>query len=337
MGKKSLGQCIDCKTELGNRRSKRCRRCAAAKRRKPPQQNHCVDCGEIISQPAKRCIKCFAEIRKKESNCPDCGVPVTKYGRRCRSCAKKMLWMTKWKNRRVQKPTCRDCGAIVSRKNNRCRSCAGKAQWEDKNHRQRQIAAFRKTYNLERRLQQSLISKKMWQNPEYREKTSAAIKKSAQSIDSRRKRSEILKAIWKNENHRQKVSLGVKGAHERGDFKDVQAQSPTSIEIAISATLDICGIIHESQYRPSGYSRPYDEFIPPNILIEIQGDYFHSEENFPGIMKRDAEKARWAKSNNFHFIEIWEHEINEYGAWAIIVQKVLPIVENKYYDESDSH
>ena len=63
-----------------------------------------------------------------------------------------------------------------------------------------------------------------------------------------------------------------------------------------------------------------DEFVPPHTLIEIQGGYFHSEEHFPGIRERDAEKAQWAKDNGYELLAIWEHEIKERGAQAIIAQ-----------------
>jgi len=34
----------------------------------------------------------------------------------------------------------------------------------------------------------------------------------------------------------------------------------------------------------------------------------------------DAEKAQWAEENGYELMEIWEHEIKERGAWAIIAQ-----------------
>ena len=115
-----------------------------------------------------------------------------------------------------------------------------------------------------------------------------------------------------------KMSEGVQAAWERGCFDGV-FQSPTSIEIQIAAALDIMGIEHQTQYRPEGYSRIYDEFIPPNTLIEVQGDYWHGPKR-PEQQKRDAEKARWATDNGYEFMVIWEHEIKGRGAWPIIAE-----------------
>lgn len=113
-------------------------------------------------------------------------------------------------------------------------------------------------------------------------------------------------------------------------------QSPTSIEIETAEALDALNLNHESQYRPNGYSRPYDEFVPPNILVEIQGDYWHGNpliyakeelnETQRIHKKRDAKKAQWAEDNDFMLIEFWEHEIREYGARALIEARVLPLL-----------
>lgn len=144
-----------------------------------------------------------------------------------------------------------------------------------------------------------------------------------------RRKSEATKAAWRRGDFdnrgteewcRQRAEI-MKAAWERGAFDDV-FQSPTGIELQIGTALDIMGIEHEPQYRPDGYSRVYDEFVPPDILIEVNGDYFHSEEHFPGITQRDAEKARWARENGFKLVVVWEHEIERYGAWALVMERV---------------
>lgn len=100
-------------------------------------------------------------------------------------------------------------------------------------------------------------------------------------------------------------------------------RSPTSIELALAAALDICGIEHTSQYRPDGYSKIYDEFVPPNMLIEAHGNYWHGPKCLEN-QRRDAEKAAWAEENGYHLVIIWEHEIKERGAWALVHERVSP-------------
>jgi len=142
----------------------------------------------------------------------------------------------------------------------------------------------------------------------------------------RRKLSEAMKAAhargcWDGvftEETRRKHSESAKAQWARGDMDGV-FQSPTSIEHQVAAALNIVGIEHQTQYRPEGYSRTYDEFIPPHTLIEVQGDYWHGPER-PEQQKRDAQKAQWAEENGYELMEIWEHEIKERGAWAIIAQ-----------------
>lgn len=143
-----------------------------------------------------------------------------------------------------------------------------------------------------------------------------------------RKISESKKAAWTRgvydiPEYRQKISRIREEAHAKGVYDGV-FQSPTSIEIAISNALDELNIKHRSQYRPQRYSRVYDEFVPPNILIEVHGDYWHSREE---TKKRDVEKALWAKENNYHLAVIWEHEIKEQGSLILVRERISPLLQ----------
>lgn len=139
---------------------------------------------------------------------------------------------------------------------------------------------------------------------------------------------------------RRQMSIRVTADHENGVFDDVSDiikrahadgaydgvwQSPTSIEIAVSDALDELNVAHEMQFRPEGYSRIYDELVYPNVLIEVQGDYWHSP---PEARERDEEKAVWAQEHGYHLIEMWEHEINSTGAIGLVVERVLPLIKD---------
>jgi len=157
---------------------------------------------------------------------------------------------------------------------------------------------------------------------EYRRKKSEAAKAAHERGDYNG-HSESIKAAWARGDRGDKewchkISEVTKAAWARGCYDGV-FQSPTSIELQIAAALDDMEIEHQAQYRPEGYGRIFDELIPPNTLIEIQGNYWHGED-FPETQKRDAEKAQWAKENGFELITIWEHEIKERGALAIIAE-----------------
>jgi len=130
----------------------------------------------------------------------------------------------------------------------------------------------------------------------------------------------VYEGVFCTDEHRQVCADIMRQRWERGDFDNV-FQSPTSIEMQVAAALDILGIEHEPQYRPDGYSRIFDEFLPPNTLIEVQGDYWHGDKR-PEQQQRDAEKAQWAAEHGYKLITLWEHEINAVGAWALVMERV---------------
>jgi len=107
------------------------------------------------------------------------------------------------------------------------------------------------------------------------------------------------------DEHRRKISDAMRTAWARGVF-DGAFQSPTTIEGAVVQALEALGVEHESEYRPPGYSRVYDVLVYPDILIEVQGDYWHTR---PGAPERDAEKAEWARGQGFVLVELWGHDI----------------------------
>lgn len=115
----------------------------------------------------------------------------------------------------------------------------------------------------------------------------------------------------------------VKRLREEGHYDGV-FQSPASIEIETADAMDELGLEYDQEYRPDGYSRPFDFLVGDNVLVEVQGDYWHT---LPGARGRDAEKACWAKNNGYKIVEIWEHEINDLGGLKIVEERVLPLLD----------
>jgi very-short-patch-repair endonuclease len=80
------------------------------------------------------------------------------------------------------------------------------------------------------------------------------------------------------------------------------------------------GVKYQTQFKAESIGRYYDFYIPSaNLLIEIDGDYFHSynliyEEMSPMQKKNkrvDKDKDKWAKQHKINLIRIWEHDIND--------------------------
>ena len=84
--------------------------------------------------------------------------------------------------------------------------------------------------------------------------------------------------------------------------------------------LDKLGIEYQYQFEAKSIKRFYDFYIPScNVLIEVDGDYYHSKglvyEEMSPMQKRnkrvDELKNHWAAINCIKLIRIWESDINK--------------------------
>ena len=148
--------------------------------------------------------------------------------------------------------------------------------------------------------------------------------------ERRRQQSETMKRlhaegkfsdIMQRDEYRQTISKAVKAAWDDGkmDNRKVRTNSPTWIEQAVIEGLDQMDIEHISQYKPEDCRYVFDEFIPPNILLELNGDYWHS---FPEAKQRDEDKKQWAIANGYRFMTIWEHELEKENPETILAQRL---------------
>lgn len=101
--------------------------------------------------------------------------------------------------------------------------------------------------------------------------------------------------------------------------------------------LDKLGIVYETQYKAESIGRYYDFYLPSsNVLIEVDGDYYHSygllyEQMSPMQKKNkrvDEQKDKWAREHNINLIRIWEHDINKNPS------KVLNMLKEKLSEYS---
>lgn len=144
-----------------------------------------------------------------------------------------------------------------------------------KEHIKNMTIALNKPEVIEKNRQRAI---KMWQNHSFDEDV--------------KKRSARMQRLWK-----------------QGIFDGV-FQSPTKPEKKIMKLLEKMGMEYIFQYRPQGYTRPYDFYIPNlNLLVEYDSDYWH---NLDGAKERDAKKTQYARNNNYDLLRINEETLNDF-------------------------
>lgn len=110
--------------------------------------------------------------------------------------------------------------------------------------------------------------------------------------------------------------------------------------------LDKLGVKYIYQFKAESIGRYFDFFLPEeNVLLEIDGDYWHSygiiyEEMTPTQKRNkrvDEQKDHWALINGIPLIRIWEHDINKHPEKVIkfLKEKLATAKEKK--DKQDKH
>lgn len=99
------------------------------------------------------------------------------------------------------------------------------------------------------------------------------------------------------------------------------------------------GIEFQTQFKAESIGRYYDFYIPSaNLIIEIDGDYYHSfnilYENMSPMQKKnkrvDKDKDKWAKEHKISLMRIWEHDINNNPEEVMnMLKKEIPIYIEK--------
>jgi len=284
---------------------------------------------------------------EKDVACLDCGTNIYRGSTRCKSCATKQRWeagvygsdeyCAKLSERRGQAwdNGAYDTEAFHKACQERAEKLWAEGSWGTDEWKAKQRAAKQQLHREGHYDHVIELSR----TPEARAKASAMFKRlwregamdGKDTAETRKKRSRNTKASWARgcfdgvwtQEAREKRSRDTRNAWLRGVY-DGCFQSPTSIEIELAVALDILGIEHATQRRPRGCTYVFDEFVPPNIMIEAHGDYWH---NLPKSKARDIRKARWAKDHGYQLVVLWEHEIKETGAWSLVINRVMPLLE----------
>jgi very-short-patch-repair endonuclease len=107
--------------------------------------------------------------------------------------------------------------------------------------------------------------------------------------------------------------------------------------------LDKLGVRYEYQYKAESIKRYFDFYLPQvNVLIEVDGDYYHGydllyEEMSPMQKKNhrvDRHKDQWAAEHRIPLIRIWEHEIRKNPKEVMkMLEKRIGVYSEKYKKE----
>ena len=102
--------------------------------------------------------------------------------------------------------------------------------------------------------------------------------------------------------------------------------------------LDVLGLSYQYQFEAKDIKRFFDFLVEGIVLIEIDGDYYHSYgklyEDMNPMQKRnfrvDMIKDSWAAENGYILCRIWEHDIrNNPDGVMKKIKDVLDIKDKK--------
>ena len=173
------------------------------------------------------------------------------------------------------------------------------------------LETCRKKYGVDNPSQSEIIKKK---------KSDTFIKHyGVDNIWKTKEYTELTSKRWASYSKEKKSELIHKWAKQEGRI--------SKLENKIVNILNKLNIPIETQFKFPKYYHKYDIFLKnTNIIIEVQGDYWHANPTkykandiitFPGgkqyiaeqLWKKDLQKIHYAESKNYKVIQIWESEI----------------------------
>lgn len=148
---------------------------------------------------------------------------------------------------------------------------------------------------------------------------------SVNSEEYRKLHSNISSKLWKDDEYRAKISNAMRLLWGNDEYRAMIASSMQNIDkvsdvqVILYSILDDLNIKYYREYKdrrddPECQIGPwlFDCVIPrngqPDLLIEVQGEYWHSRDD---VMKRDKQKSSYIANNfpgQYELKYIWEHE-----------------------------
>jgi GNAT superfamily N-acetyltransferase len=153
----------------------------------------------------------------------------------------------------------------------------------------------------------SALTKKLWEDPNYRNNMCDVIKKRWANLEYRKAIVEHSKSLWKDKEFVERMARS----------NENQLGKSSSLQVKLYSILSDLSIPHEEEYidnrrNPKCRIGPYwfDCVIPrnnqPTLLIECQGDYWHS---LSDTKARDTAKLSYLKNlPEYELKYLWEHE-----------------------------
>jgi hypothetical protein len=184
-------------------------------------------------------------------------------------------------------------------------AAATTAQWADDAYRRR-ITEILNSPEVSKKISDASIDH--WQNPEYRARVIEATRAALATPEVKQKLSDAGRRRWQHPEYRQLIAKAV----------SAQLTKPSSIELMLYTLLDNLGIVYHraGDETTIGYYT-FDCLVPKqgnlnhNILIECQGDYWHS---LPKAKARDRSKFTYIADyfKNYRILYFWEREFYQH-------------------------
>jgi transposase len=168
-------------------------------------------------------------------------------------------------------------------------SRSSKKNWQDPGYRGYLLSLYSNAQYKER---MSQVQKQVWDDPAYREKRDKIVS----APEYKEKMSRLSKRHWQDSEYKEKLAFA----------RSLTPRTLTKPHRKVCALLDSLGVPYQPEAPLGRYG--FDIFIPShNILIEIQGDYWHG---LPDVIRNDKAKSTYINEYFPHLklYYIWEHE-----------------------------
>lgn len=154
---------------------------------------------------------------------------------------------------------------------------------------------------------------KITQNPERNRKISEALTGRETTEEAKQKLREKANKRWSDPKEREKQR------HNRLEyFKSQKIKEKSQLEYNFEKILDLLNIEYENQFRFEGYLFDF-KIKEKNILIEVDGDFFHCNPDVHGEPKYDIQentinndknKNTIVETSEYKLLRFWENDIN---------------------------